>query len=77
MYRLMQLSRTTIPNAAAHTHMFTRKRNRVEFVVDFPRNDDAEIISSIQVWLSLKYTFLFSDIQYKNIYRYIHKVGMH
>ncbi|KAL4149567.1 hypothetical protein QTP88_003494 [Uroleucon formosanum] len=49
MYRLMQLSKTTIPNAAAHTHMFTRKRNRVEFIVDFPRNDDAEIISSIQV----------------------------
>lgn len=45
----MQLSKTTIPNAAAHTHMFTRKRNRVEFIVDFPRNDDAEIISSIQV----------------------------
>ncbi|VVC37405.1 Hypothetical protein CINCED_3A024100 [Cinara cedri] len=49
MYRLMQLSKTTIPNAAAHTHMFTRKRNRVEFIVDFPRNDDAEIISSIQI----------------------------
>lgn len=50
MYRLMQLSKTTIPNAATHTHMFTRKRNRVEFIVDFPRNDDAEIISSIQVF---------------------------
>lgn len=49
MYRLMQLSKTTIPNAASHTHMFTRKRNRVEFIVDFPRGDEAEIISSIQV----------------------------
>ncbi|XP_050536014.1 DDB1- and CUL4-associated factor 10 [Daktulosphaira vitifoliae] len=49
MYRLMQLSKTTIPNAAAHTHMFSRNKNRVEFIVDFPRNDDAEIISSIQL----------------------------
>lgn len=59
MYRLMQLSKTTIPNAAAHTHMFTRKRNRVEFIVDFPRNDDAEIISSIQV----KYFIIFNFFQ--------------
>lgn len=58
MYRLMQLSKTTIPNAAAHTHMFTRKRNRVEFIVDFPRNDDAEIISSIQVFVCFNFFFL-------------------
>jgi hypothetical protein len=57
MYRLMQLSKTTIPNAAAHTHMFTRKRNRVEFIVDFPRNDDAEIISSIQVFIYYNFFF--------------------
>lgn len=54
MYRLMQLSKTTIPNAASHTHMFLRKRNRTEFIVDFPKNDDAEIISSIQVDISDK-----------------------
>jgi len=58
MYRLMQLSKTTIPNAAAHTHMFTRDKNRVEFIVDFPRNDDAEIISSIQVMPSHIYILL-------------------
>lgn len=58
MYRLMQLSKTTIPNAAAHTHMFTRKRNRVEFIVDFPRNDEAEIISSIQVIFTLLLYYL-------------------
>lgn len=57
MYRLMQLSQTTIPNAAEHTHMFSRKHNRVEFIVDFPKTDDAEIISSIQV-ISLLFLFL-------------------
>lgn len=59
MYRLMQLSKTTIPNAAAHTHMFTRKRNRIEFIVDFPRNDDAEIISSIQVKINVIINIMF------------------
>lgn len=63
MYRLMQLSKTTIPNAAAHTHMFTRDKNRVEFIVDFPRNDDAEIISSIQVCLHIYIYFIIKIIQ--------------
>lgn len=55
MYRLMQMSKTTIPIAATQTHMFTRKRNRVEFIVDFPKGDVAEIISSIQVMFLLFY----------------------
>ncbi|XP_058807346.1 DDB1- and CUL4-associated factor 10 [Phymastichus coffea] len=51
MYRLMQLSQTTIPAAASFTHLFysSRSNNRVEFVTDFPQNDDAEVISSLQV----------------------------
>jgi len=60
----MQLSRTTIPNAAAHTHMFSRKENRIEFIVDFPKNDDAEIISSIQVISLLLLLSLFRFFQY-------------
>ncbi|XP_015594921.1 DDB1- and CUL4-associated factor 10 [Cephus cinctus] len=51
MYRLMQLSQTTIPIAANFTHLFSNSRthNRVEFVTDFPVGDDAEVISSLQV----------------------------
>ncbi|KAF7997091.1 hypothetical protein HCN44_005368 [Aphidius gifuensis] len=51
MYRLMQLSQTTIPVAANFTNLFsqTRKHNRVEFLTDFPTGDDAEVISSLQV----------------------------
>ncbi|XP_014486888.1 PREDICTED: DDB1- and CUL4-associated factor 10 [Dinoponera quadriceps] len=51
MYRLMQLSQTTIPVAASFTHLFAHSRthNRVEFLTDFPVGDDAEVISSLQV----------------------------
>lgn len=51
MYRLMQLSQTTIPVAADFTHLFShqRKTNRVEFVTDFPTGDDAEVVSSLQI----------------------------
>ncbi|KAF6208765.1 hypothetical protein GE061_014504 [Apolygus lucorum] len=51
MYRLMQLSRTTIPVAANFTHLFSQKRrkNRIEFLTDFPEGDDAEVVSSLQV----------------------------
>uniref|UniRef100_A0A1B6J6L9 Uncharacterized protein n=1 Tax=Homalodisca liturata TaxID=320908 RepID=A0A1B6J6L9_9HEMI len=51
MYRLMQLSQTTIPVAASFTHLFSHKRksNRIEFVTDFPDGDDAEVVSSLQV----------------------------
>ena len=29
--------------------LFTARRNRVEFVCDFPEGDDAEVISSLQL----------------------------
>lgn len=53
MYRLMQLSQTTIPVAATFTHLFNKKRkkNRIEFLTDFPDGDDAEVVSSLQVLL--------------------------
>lgn len=52
MYRLMQLSQTTIPVAATFSHLFSNKRksNRIEFVTDFPEGDDAEVVSSLQVF---------------------------
>lgn len=51
MYRLMQMSETTIPVAAKYTHLFSRrrKRNRIELITDFPPEDEAEVISSLQV----------------------------
>lgn len=48
----MQLTKTDIRNTAAKTHMFTRGRNRIEFIVDFPKHNNAETITSIQVSLS-------------------------
>uniref|UniRef100_A0A1B6DY69 Uncharacterized protein n=1 Tax=Clastoptera arizonana TaxID=38151 RepID=A0A1B6DY69_9HEMI len=51
MYRLMQTSRSTIPTVSGFTHLFsrTRKKNRVEFIADFPAEDEAEVICSLQV----------------------------
>lgn len=51
MYRLMQQSQTTIPAASAFTSLFSkkRKRNRIEFVSDFPVHNDAEVVSSLQI----------------------------
>lgn len=51
MYRLMQLSQTILPVAADFTHLFRGrgKRNRVEFITDFPEGDDAEVVSSLQI----------------------------
>ena len=31
-------------------NLFTAKRNRVEFLCDFPEGDDAEVISSLQLY---------------------------
>ncbi|XP_039275524.1 DDB1- and CUL4-associated factor 10 homolog [Nilaparvata lugens] len=51
MYRLMQLSQTTIPVVACYTRLFSRHRktNRLEFITDFPEGDEAEVVSSLQV----------------------------
>ncbi|CAL1534089.1 unnamed protein product [Lymnaea stagnalis] len=49
LYRLMQLMNTPFNHALQYNHMFTRKRNRVEFICDFPDADKAESISTMQV----------------------------
>ncbi len=49
MYRLMQISRQPLPIAVPFNSLFRAKRNRVEFISDFPDGDDAEIISSLQL----------------------------
>ena len=51
MYRLMQINERPIPVASNFTHLFSSRRNvnRVEFISDFPDNDVAEVVSSLQV----------------------------
>lgn len=48
-YRLMQLSEQSFPTAQMFNRLFShsRKRNRIEFIDDFP--NEAEIISSLQI----------------------------
>lgn len=47
----MQLGRQMIPYAAKYNHIFSNqmKKNRVELVSDFPADNDAEVISSLQI----------------------------
>nr|XP_023014286.1 DDB1- and CUL4-associated factor 10 homolog [Leptinotarsa decemlineata] len=49
LYRLMQLSEQCFPVGTVHNYLFspTRKRNRIEFIDDFPQ--EAEAISSLQI----------------------------
>ncbi|KAF4521056.1 hypothetical protein B566_EDAN008128 [Ephemera danica] len=51
VYRIMQLSNITRPEITRFNHLFssTRKTNRLEFIDDFPLEDEAEIISSLQM----------------------------
>ncbi|CAH1802309.1 unnamed protein product [Owenia fusiformis] len=49
MYRLMQMSGQPIRQGYQFNHLFERKRNRVEFISDFPTGNDAEVIASLQV----------------------------
>ena len=49
MYRLMQMSKSPIRQGYMYNHVFTRKRNRVELISDFPQENDAEMIASLQV----------------------------
>lgn len=47
----MQMGRQYIPYAASFDHIFSKKqkKNRVELASDFPVDNDAEVISSLQV----------------------------
>jgi WD repeat-containing protein 32 len=49
-YRLMQLNQSH-GRCKRHnlSHIFTSKRNRVEFVTDFPLGDEAGLIASLEV----------------------------
>jgi DDB1- and CUL4-associated factor 10 len=47
----MQVRRQYIPVVSKYDHLFSKnqKRNRVELISDFPKGNDAEVISSLQV----------------------------
>lgn len=47
----MQVRRQYLPVALKYDHLFSKnqKSNRVELVSDFPKGNDAEVISSLQV----------------------------
>lgn len=47
----MQVRRQYLPIASKYDHLFSKnqKSNRVELVSDFPKGNDAEVISSLQV----------------------------
>ncbi|XP_017477394.1 PREDICTED: DDB1- and CUL4-associated factor 10 homolog [Rhagoletis zephyria] len=51
IYRLMQMGKQYIPQAAKFDHVFSKKqkKNRVELVTDFPEENDAEVILSLEV----------------------------
>ncbi|XP_064630318.1 DDB1- and CUL4-associated factor 10-like [Lineus longissimus] len=49
MYRLMQMSRSPVRQGYTYNHVFERQRNRVEFISDFPEQNDAEVVASLQV----------------------------
>ncbi|TRY76891.1 hypothetical protein TCAL_09583 [Tigriopus californicus] len=48
-YRLMQISGQMMPGAIEYSRLFQNKRNRIEFISDFPADNDAEIISSLEI----------------------------
>ena len=49
MYRLMQRSQTPWRIGLMYNHVFEQERNRVQFIADWPTENDANIISSLQV----------------------------
>lgn len=49
MYRWRASERAAYHAGDCSGHHFTARRNRVELICDFPRDNDAEIISSLQV----------------------------
>lgn len=49
-----------IPQAAKFDHVFSKKqkKNRVELVTDFPKDNDAEVILALEVYISFSYIYL-------------------
>lgn len=61
LHRQMQQRRSNLLRhgpSASFNHVFTRKRNRVEFISDFPPGDSAGMIASLEVSLSFVSSFV-------------------
>lgn len=52
LYRVMQTRGFPLHQAYRYNSLFTRKRNRVELISDFPSGNDAEMIASLDVGVS-------------------------
>jgi WD repeat-containing protein 32 len=48
-YHRVQTGRSLIPGIEVHNRLFTAKRNRVELISDFPLQDNADMITSLDV----------------------------
>lgn len=63
----MQVRRQYIPVVSKYDHLFSKnqKRNRVELISDFPKGNDAEVISSLQIhpygWCSLSRNYSYDE----------------
>lgn len=73
----MSLGRQYVPYALKYEYLFSRqmKNNRVELIQDFPKDNDAEVISSLQVCLNSN----FSTGKFINFFfllRFTQKVGV-
>lgn len=55
----MQMGKQYIPQAAKFDHVFSKKqkKNRVELVTDFPKDNDAEVILALEVYISFSYIY--------------------
>ena len=49
VYRLMQQSNSPIPQAYNYNHLFSQGKNRVELISDFPADNKADMIASLEV----------------------------
>lgn len=63
----MQVRRQYLPIASKYDHLFSKnqKSNRVELISDFPKGNDAEVISSLQV-IFIHFNFFFVLIVFNN-----------
>jgi len=48
-YYKVQTGRSSIPGIDVHNRLFTARRNRVELISDFPLQDNAGMITSLDV----------------------------
>lgn len=49
LYHITQQSRSHVSEVHRMNHVFTRSRNRVEIISDFPPENEAKMISSLEV----------------------------